>query len=206
MSTEVQNFDYIMDVNGGEGDWSNILWRLQYWKFYRECGRWGTAGSSSTHPWNNTALGRSRSGPPANQRAGPAVGEAAGRHKRPASDSVVLLRQQSLRTPISSPQRISIFFFIILWINLKVLCSELRPWKSPPPHSLIPLFQRVSSYKETSWVLSTGRSGLTPKVSSLFWYSIREFSVFDSVAPPPLLKYKIFLFLLNSIFPRLIFL
>ena len=74
MSTQVQTFDYIMDVNGGEGDWSNILWRLQDWKFYRESGRWGTAGSSSTHPWNNIALGRSRSGPPTNQRAGPTEG------------------------------------------------------------------------------------------------------------------------------------
>ena len=44
-----------MDVNGGEGDWRGILWRLQDWKFYRECGPWGTAGSSSTHPLNNTA-------------------------------------------------------------------------------------------------------------------------------------------------------
>ena len=81
----------------------------QVWKFYQECGRWDTAGSSSTHPWNNTALGRSRSGLPANQRAGPAVGEAAGRHERPANDSVVLLCQQPLRTPIPSPPRIPIF-------------------------------------------------------------------------------------------------
>ena len=75
MSKEGQNYNYIMDVNGGEGDWSNIHWRLRDRKFYRECGRWGAAGSSSTRPWNNSKLDRSRSRLPANQHAGPAVEE-----------------------------------------------------------------------------------------------------------------------------------
>ena len=54
-------------------------------------GMWtlGTIGSSSLLSCDTSALDRSRSGPPANQRAGSVVGEATGRRERPASNSVV---------------------------------------------------------------------------------------------------------------------
>ena len=69
--------------------------------------------------WMSTsALDHSRSGPPANQRDRPAVGEATGRHERPSSD--ILFRQQPLRKPLPSPQRIasSSFVQIIKCISL----------------------------------------------------------------------------------------